>query len=332
MNELVSIIVPIYNAAASLERCLNSILSQTYEHLEIILVDDGSSDNSLQIEQDFKKSDQRIRLLKQANSGQSRARNQALNVSTGSYIVFVDSDDYIASDYIKQMLFIATKTKAGMVACQYQEFFDGKRLFLKRQHHFRVKTLSAKGFFKRLGNNSLPGNIDVSAHSKLYASYLFTDVRFPENKTFEEPFIFFNLVEKASKVAFTDYTGYFYNRRVGSTVNAKFSLKRLDYVDGEKVMYQKITHKYPDLINTMNLRKTHVLLNNLGHIALSSDKQFKSLEIEYKHKVLKQNVFVFLGNPSSNLKDKLGIVILIFGGLPTFQFVSRTFKKIQSKL
>lgn len=108
-NQIVSIIVPVYNVQEYIKDCINSIICQTYKELEIILVDDGSSDNSLQICKDMAQKDNRIVVLSQLNSGVVNARKNGVNRATGKYIMFVDSDDYVNSDYVESMMKISNE-------------------------------------------------------------------------------------------------------------------------------------------------------------------------------------------------------------------------------
>ena len=114
---LISIIVPVYNTSQYLPKCINSITNQTYKNLEIFLVDDGSTDGSLDICYDFEKQDSRIRVLTKVNGGQGSARNMALDIATGDYISFVDSDDYLGPDAYEKMLNAMKESNADLAVC-----------------------------------------------------------------------------------------------------------------------------------------------------------------------------------------------------------------------
>ena len=122
----ISIIVPIYNIEKYLPRCLDSILAQTYKNLEVILVDDGSVDNSGMIADKYARNDQRINVIHQVNKGVSAARNAGLDLATGDYIGFVDGDDYIEKDMYERLLFNAIKYKADISHCGYQMVFPNR--------------------------------------------------------------------------------------------------------------------------------------------------------------------------------------------------------------
>ncbi len=127
MNELVSIIIPVYNAENSLVRCLDSVISQTYADVEIIVLNDGSSDNSQKICEEYKEKDNRIKFINQENQGVSKTRNTAINIANGKYVLFIDSDDTISIDYVETLVTEAVNTGADLVICGYENVYDLKK-------------------------------------------------------------------------------------------------------------------------------------------------------------------------------------------------------------
>lgn len=131
MNELVSVIVPVYNCAEYLEKCLQSIIEQTYENIEILVVNDGSIDNSQQIIDRVAQKDVRIYKMYQKNQGVAAARNCALSCAKGDYYIFVDGDDYIGKDYVKELVECAVKRHSELVICGYTLVYENKRKMIK---------------------------------------------------------------------------------------------------------------------------------------------------------------------------------------------------------
>ena len=123
MRELVSVIVPVYNVELYLKFCVESIIMQTYENLEIILVDDGSKDGSPHICDAFLNKDKRVRVIHQQNQGLSAARNAGIEVARGKYFTFVDSDDYIRKDMIERLVNLVERKKVDIACCEYEEVF-----------------------------------------------------------------------------------------------------------------------------------------------------------------------------------------------------------------
>ena len=212
MNSKVSIIVPIYNTKKYLKRCIDSILSQTYQNLEIILVDDGSTDNSGKIADDYSKKDSRIKVIHQKNSGQSTARNNGIKETSGEFISFVDADDEIAPDFIKSLL---------------SAFNDNTSLSVCGMHYKRLKQKTAEDVYikhlrPRRKNESKKAYIlyllttdgrMYSSVNKLYQASIAKTIEFDKNLNFAEDTKFvLDYLEKASgEIAFVNQPLYIYN-------------------------------------------------------------------------------------------------------------------------
>ena len=152
MEELISIIVPIYRVEKYLNRCIDSILSQSYRNLEIILVDDGSPDNCSIICEEYAKKDKRIKVIHKKNGGLSEARNYGIEASTGDYIMFVDSDDYISKDMCKTLLINALENNADIVVCNFKEVYTDK--------------------VEKINKQCIKGNLEVISNIEVLYKYL----------------------------------------------------------------------------------------------------------------------------------------------------------------
>ncbi|OYP01274.1 hypothetical protein CG709_11290, partial [Lachnotalea glycerini] len=128
MTPLISVIVPIYNVEKYIHRCLDSILRQTYKNLEIILIDDGSTDQSANICEEYKKKDERIQCIHKINGGLSEARNVGMRHATGIYMTFIDGDDYIALDYVEYLFSLLSKYAADIAVCNYQKVLENQNI------------------------------------------------------------------------------------------------------------------------------------------------------------------------------------------------------------
>lgn len=218
---LLSIIVPVYNASDYLGRCVTSLTEQTYAHLEIILVDDGSTDQSRALCDGFAEEDQRIRVIHQSNQGVAEARNQGLNAASGDYIGFVDSDDWIARDMYAQLYKRIAITNAQIVCCghwrideQTQRKFVGlANQFAKQLNHDEALSCLI-GFKDRCVSNYL--------WDKLYARELFDKIRFPDVMLFEDVAVLHQLFDRASMVCAFSEPLYFYCQRSGSLMHKRF--------------------------------------------------------------------------------------------------------------
>ncbi len=231
-NPLVSIIVPIYNVEQYLYECIDSIVSQTYTNLEIILVDDGSLDKCPQICDEYKQKDNRIRVIHKKNGGLSDARNAGLDVATGEYISFIDGDDVISEKFIELLYrpFLQGE-KIGISLCKFKPFYDGKydSTFVENtSKNIGLELLLAQ-------NSSLKTFLSMecnSACNKLYHRELFVNVRYPKGKIYEDVFVTYKILINAKDIYSTTSQLYFYRVRSGSIMGAKsFSLDYLNLID-----------------------------------------------------------------------------------------------------
>lgn len=222
MSEKISVIVPVYKVEKYLERCIKSIINQTYSNLEIILIDDGSPDNCGIICDTYALMDTRIKVIHKANGGLSSARNAALNIAKGDYISFVDSDDWIEHDMFESMIDVVRKYNVDMIQCGYQTVNDKKI----------IKKYTNKQIFMNNNNEVLKGyfvlnNISIILCNKLYKRELFDNVRMVEGKNHEDymaiPEI---LVNTMSSVIIPDVF-YNYYIRTDSITNSKNVEKRV---------------------------------------------------------------------------------------------------------
>ncbi len=215
MSQLISIIVPVYNVEAFIEKCMNSVFEQKYKDLDIIIVDDGSTDNSGKICDSFAKKDKRVRTFHKKNGGLSSARNLGIKEARGDLIAFVDSDDYLERDYIEKMYKKIIQTKSDIVVCGYNgiSFEDG----ILSGYEATIKLLTKQD------------NIDVVAWNKLYKRKLFVDndIYFPEGENHEDALTTYKIMSKAKKVVYMRDSLYNYVSRDNSITKVENIEERL---------------------------------------------------------------------------------------------------------
>lgn len=217
-NSLVSVIVPIYKVEKYLCECVDSIISQSYSNLEIILVDDGSPDKCPEICDEYAQKDSRIKVIHKPNGGLSDARNAGIEIAKGEYLSFVDSDDVIHRQMIEVLMKPLIEDKSvKMSACQFLEFDDGKE-FDKNQEVKPLETIDFQEYFTK--------KICVIACAKIYEKSLFENIKFPLGRYHEDEFTTYKVCYEAKKVAYTDSQMYFYRQREGSIMNS-MSVKRM---------------------------------------------------------------------------------------------------------
>ena len=204
MDELISVIVPVYNAAAYIDRCVKSIRNQTYTHFELILVNDGSKDNSLEICKTLASQDERIVVLDRPNGGASAARNTGLAHMRGRYVVFADSDDYVSPSYLENLHRAARQGDYDIVQCNLESTFDMD----KRLEKVVYQPTDVKEVTKKQALNER--KYKVSVWGKIYCSHIFKDFRFQEGIIYEDDASYYIFVDRAHRLALLDETLYYY--------------------------------------------------------------------------------------------------------------------------
>lgn len=209
-EHLISVIVPVYNVAIYLEKCIESIVGQTYQKLEIILVDDGSTDTSPEICEQWKQRDRRIVVCHKKNGGLSDARNVGMQMAKGDYLAFVDSDDSISEDTLQSMLNCAITSGSEIAVCNMIRVTeDGReKPFYSPAHEMTV--LAGEQRFQTLNQPSVC--------NKLFRKELFEGVKFPVGRYYEDTFVYHELVYRAHSVALTGKDSYRYLQRKDSIV------------------------------------------------------------------------------------------------------------------
>ena len=221
MSKLISVIVPVYKVEPLLAKCIDSICAQTYQNLEIILVDDGSPDNCGAICDEYAEKDNRIRVIHQQNAGLAGARNSGLEIANGDYIGYVDSDDHIAPDMYEILLKNIEETGADIAICgRYMEFESGK---LVRMFHYPDRqVMDSHEAVKRF---LLSDGFDAAAWDKLYRKEIWEDMRYPLHYVSEDVPVTSRLLAKAKKVVHCGSPLYYYFQRAGSLSHAAFNEK-----------------------------------------------------------------------------------------------------------
>lgn len=226
--ELVTVIIPVYNVEKYLERCINSVIKQSYSELEIILVDDGSTDKSYEICKKFALKDSRIKVFHKSNGGLSSARNFGLKMSLGKYIVFIDSDDYISSEMISVLYDALTESNSDLAICDFVKGDNDKYSFI--QTNVKIRTLNPKEALECIYLNDHNKLQYVTACWKLYKRNLFDNIKYPEGKLFEDIYTTHKIYGCCKSIAVVNSALYYYYQRPDSIMNNNYNLKKLDYL------------------------------------------------------------------------------------------------------
>lgn len=227
----ISIIVPVYNVEAYLSRCLDSIVHQTYKNLEIILVNDGSKDSSLEICNKYAHEDSRITVINKENGGQSSARNMGLDIATGNYIGFVDSDDWIEPKMYENLLSVLLDNKADVAVCEVYNCNYAKGTRIPTGNSGAVVVFDDFNSF--CDNLFIPCQFEIRFEiwNKLFRRNVLKNVRFKEGQLYEEIYFMRNVLDKTGRIVCIGEPLYDYvQARPGSTISS-FNISRLSKVD-----------------------------------------------------------------------------------------------------
>lgn len=290
-NVKVSIIVPVYNAVAYLDRCLESIINQTYRNLEIILVDDGSTDGSEKKCVYYQKKDSRIILLHSKNGGAARARNLGIANSNGQYISFVDADDYIVSDYIEGMIDIILNYKLDIVVCGYVKFFEGKSA-VSSSEKLKVDHVNIVTGEKALEMMLYRKTFTSSPWAKLIKSSIVKEFLFPDGKLFEDLGTVYKWFASAEQIGYISKKGYYYLQRPGSCQNSEYNPRKWDLIEFSEDIMKYITNNKPNIIKSAYNRLFISSIQILRQIPYNEQNRKDIEELQYIIKKYRSCVMV----------------------------------------
>ena len=241
---LISVIVPVYNIISYLPRCVESLRTQTYENLEILLIDDGSTDETPALCDRLATEDERIRVFHKKNGGPSSARNFGLQQAGGEYVGFVDSDDYLKEDMVEVLYHEVLQYDAEIATAAFESFFEDESR-MSNPHNGKIFVYTKE---KALDCFLFNDYLTPCVCGKLYSISLWKSVRFPEGKLFEDQFTTYKLIDQCKKIVFDTTPRYYYRKRVGSIGHSSFSKRTYDLNDAIHEEYDYIHSKYGEKV------------------------------------------------------------------------------------
>ncbi|WGG45869.1 glycosyltransferase [Rossellomorea sp. DA94] len=277
MNPAISIIVPIYNVEPYLRDCVDSILDQTFTNIEIILVNDGSTDNSGLICDSYSNGHSNIRVIHKEHKGVSSSRNSGVAAAKGDYIGFVDGDDRIEPNMYMELYNLCVETKSDISICKLGREINGEIINIDNQtfqmnlNHIDAMKELFKGHLYRF-----------SLCNKLFNKTCFKDIQFPEGRIHEDLSTTYKLFANSNKAMYTNYLGYIYVKRNNSILTSDFSKKRLEAFIGWDEILCFMNEKYLQLSNEYLAAFTYGCIDNMYYILNQVEKK------EEKKELLKQ--------------------------------------------
>lgn len=276
---LITVIVPVFNVEKYLEKCVNSIINQEYDRLQIILVDDGSTDNSGMLCDEFSKKDNRIEVIHKNNGGLSSARNCGLDHADGDYIAFVDSDDYLDKDMYLNLLNACVSYNCEIAVCGRYLEYEGSR---NARTMFSLPTFRIMDSTEAIKCLLLGEVMDSAAWDKLYHANLFDSIRYPNGVIHEDLSITTRLLFECKKIVHIGISQYHYLQRQDSICRRSFSKKRFDMYDQALLNYEFVSQHLPQLKKEAEYFLTCNIMGVIGSAASSKSLDSNDLNRVWK--------------------------------------------------
>jgi glycosyltransferase involved in cell wall biosynthesis len=309
MKPEISIIVPIYNVEPYLRKCLNSILEQTFTNFELILVNDGSTDKSAFICDEYAVKDDRVKVIHKDYGGVSSARNVGIKLARGNYIGFVDSDDYIEKNMYKILYHACIDSKSDIAICKLGREVNSE-LTNNDIGEFYIKEFNNQEALRELFKGIL---YRFSLCNKLFNKTMFNNIRFPEGRIHEDLSTTYKLFGNSNKSIYINYIGYIYIKQQNSILTSTFSEKRLDALIGWDEIMTYMFNNYPQLANNFVSSFSYGCIDNIYYIlsqVVKKENKIKYLDQLKKH--VRKYYKEIINNSTLSFKSKLLLTFISF--------------------
>lgn len=300
----ISIIVPVYNVEQYLEKCVESLIRQSYHNLEIILVNDGSTDTSAKLCDFLSKKDDRIKVIHKENGGLSDARNHGVNAASGEYIGFVDSDDYIHEDMYHHLYEKITQEDADVAECNFTIVYENKFKYVTEEEYDLV--LNQEQYLQEyLSMKKLYG----ATCARLIKASIAKKIEFPVGKVYEDMYYALELIQIAKKYVITSKPYYYYLVRTGSITNEHFNERQLALIDVVKDFKTFTLSSYPNLKKEMLSREMYAYFSVFNQIIRLREFKKNYYYVEIRN-YFKKNWLKILQNPIITKNRKLSVFLI----------------------
>lgn len=290
---LITVIVPVYNVEQYVRKCIASVVDQTYTNLEIILIDDGSYDNSPSICDEYASKDKRILVIHKLNGGVSSARNVALDVAKGQYIVFIDSDDYIENDMISFLHNNLVNSKSDISTCGHRYVYENIPRKKKNSTSQMLVLETDEALIDVLYNT----HTSLHAWGKLYKASLFESIRFPEGRLYEDAGTTYKLISKSKRICYHTSAKYNYLVRQGSITGSAFTRDSLSSLEFAHEIVAFIKNFHPSALRaaenylfSTSVTMTYLIItSNQQRLYRGEMNDCKEIILEYCNNVSNDN-------------------------------------------
>lgn len=311
MDCLISVIIPVYKIENYIGHCVESVLAQTYQNLEVILVDDGSPDSCGIICDSYKEKDGRVVVIHKENGGLADARNAAIDIAKGEYLTCIDGDDYVEPDYIEYLYRLLEDADADISCCGHMKVDeDGNATPSRRKKHLGTLTFTRE---EALAEMLCDHTLSNSAWAKLYKASLFSKVRYPKGKLFEDMFTTYKLIAGSHRVVYGEERKYDYLiRKTGLLTTAK-AHKRMDVIEAEEEILTFARNNYPGLVRAARNRMFESAIVGLTFFDLKTKDDTLKADIGVLWKIIKKNRFGALTDGRIDIKYRLMSLVSLLG-------------------
>ncbi|HCR40822.1 MAG TPA: capsular biosynthesis protein CpsJ [Lachnospiraceae bacterium] len=313
----ISIIVPIYNMEEYLSECIESILSQEYTDYELILVNDGSTDRSASLCENYARKDNRIIVIHQENKGLSEARNAGLERAKGNYISFIDSDDFIHCQMFKILYQNIIENNGDISVCNFHYTYPNKR-YSKSTGSNKISILNNKE-----ATLSIVQDSDLKmivAWGKLYRRELFLNLRYPKGKYHEDEYITYQLFYQADTIVLSDAKLYYYRQRDNSITGSKYSLKRLDKLEALKESIEFFKLKKESTLEYLS-RYRYVLNLQIAYYRIRSDRKEETGVLNWLKEEHREQLALLRGMKNQKRRIMDEMIIYLFHYFPKIYYL-----------
>ncbi len=301
----ISIIVPVYNVEKYLDKCVSSILNQTFKDFELILVDDGSPDHCGSMCDDYAKKDSRVRVIHKENGGLSSARNAGIDAAKAPYIGLIDSDDYIEKDMYALLYRLIRKNEADIAMCRHLDCYGNT--IPKDTMPRKVAVVDSETAVRIVMKAEITS---VTAVNKLYKKELFESVKYPVGKLSEDAFVIIDLLKQCKRVAISTEPKYYYIHREGSITTSAFKERDLNVIEAYTKNLELIREYYPALESVGIMRYCWAHFYVLDKMMMTEN--FDAFDLEKQViKELRRHFIVILKDPCFNKSRKIAMVLLM---------------------
>lgn len=317
-NPLISVILPIYNIEAYLDKCMESVRNQTYSNLEIIMVDDGSTDSCGEVCDRYAGIDERIVVFHKKNGGLSDARNYGIERARGEYITCIDPDDFVDSDYAAYLYGLIVRHGTRMSICQHRVYYDNGSI--RENGRQGDELIPTERCLERMLYHDV---IDTSAWAKLYHRSLFEQVRYPKGKIFEDIGTTYALMMQCDAIAVGYESKYSYIFHNNSIVNGAFKPAKLDLLEMTDKMASDVGRRYPALGQAILRRRVYSRISTLNQMLNAAGyEEARGAILSF----IKENRRSILRDSKAPKRDKLALILLSVS-YPLYRFVWLSYQR-----